>query len=172
MSRTRFAIAAALAALLAGCGGGDMSDLRQYVEEVKSRRSSDIKPIPEIKSYEPYTYRPAGRREPFAPAPRSREEEEQRAATGISPDRDRPREPLEQFPLDSLDMKGTLVSGGTVYALIRDPEGVVHRVKRGEHMGQNYGEVVDITPSEVKLIEIVPDGMGGYMKRAAEIALE
>lgn len=173
MTRIRPLLAlAGLALLSAGCSGGDMSDLRQYIQEVKARKSSDIEPIPEIQPYEPYTYRPADRREPFVPQLQTQEEEAQRAAQGLQPDRDRPREPLEQFPLDSLAMKGTLAAGGTVYALIRDPEGVVHRVAKGDHMGQNFGEVVAITSSEVKLIEIVPDGMGGYMKRSADIALE
>lgn len=170
MSRAGAFLTAALAAgLLAGCGGGDMSDLERYVAEVKSRKSSDIDPIPEIRPYEPYTYRPADRREPFTPTLQT--SEDQGGGPGVRPDPDRPRETLEQYPLDSLRMQGTLSAGGTLYALIRDPEGVVHRVTLGDHMGQNYGEITEITPSEVTLIEIVPDGLGSYMERSADIAL-
>lgn len=169
--RIELTLAAALAALIAGCGGSDMSDLERYVAEVKSRKSSDIDPIPDIRPYTPYTYRPGDRREPFTPMLPSSEREEGESATAIRPDTNRPRETLEQYPLDSLRMKGTLSAGGALYALIRDPEGIVHRVTLGNHMGQNYGKITAITPSEVQLIEIVPDGLGGYMKRSADIAL-
>lgn len=171
MTRFRLTFAIALAALVAGCGGGDMSDLENYVAEVKSRKSSDIDPIPDIRPYEPYTYVPADRREPFTPMLPSSEREEGGSMSDIRPDTNRPRETLEQYPLDSLRMKGTLSVGGALYALIQDPEGIVHRVTLGNHMGQNYGEITAITPSEVQMIEIVPDGLGGYMKRSADIAL-
>lgn len=169
--RIELTLVGAFAALIAGCGGGDMSDLETYVAEVKARKSSDIEPIPDIRPYEPYTYRPGDRREPFTPTLPSSEREEGGSASAIRPDTDRPRETLEQYPLDSLRMKGTLSAGGVLYALIRDPEGIVHRVTLGNHMGQNYGKITAITPSEIELIEIVPDGLGGYMKRSADIAL-
>lgn len=165
-------LTASFAALAAGCGGGDdMSDLKAYVEKIKARKSANIEPIPDIRPYEPYTYRPAERRDPFTPTLPTSEREGDGAAADIRPDKDRPRETLEQYPLDSLRMKGTLSAGGTLYALVQDPEGVVHRVTLGNHMGQNYGEVTAITPSEIQLIEIVPNGLGGYMKRSADIAL-
>lgn len=164
-------LAAALAALAAGCGGGDKSDLEAYVAEVKSRKSSNIDPIPDVRTYEPYAYEPADRREPFTPMLPSGERDDEGLASDIRPDRDRPRETLEQYPLDSLRMQGTLSTSSTLYALVRDPEGIVHRVTLGNHMGQNYGEITAITPSEIQLIEIVPDGLGGYMKRSADIAL-
>lgn len=171
MIRVGIVLATAFAALLAGCGGGDLSDLENYVAEIKSHKSSNIPPIPEIRPYQPYTYRPEDRREPFTPMLMSPEGRGEGDGSGVQPDRTRPRELLEQYPLDSLRMKGTLSAGGALYALIQDPEGVVHRVTRGDHMGQNYGEIIGITPSEVNLMEIVPDGLGGYMERSADIAL-
>jgi type IV pilus assembly protein PilP len=171
MIRAGFVLATAFAALLAGCGGGDRSDLERYVAEVKARKSSNIQPIPEIQPYQPYSYRPADRREPFTPTLLGAASGEQGDGSGVQPDRDRPREPLEKYPLDSLRMKGTLSAGGILYALIQDSEGIVYRVTRGDHMGQNYGEIIGITPSEVNLIEVVPDGLGGYMERSANIAL-
>lgn len=171
MKRVGITLAAALAALIAGCSGGDMSDLEAYVAEVKARKSSDIEPIPDIRPYEPYTYRPNDRREPFTPTLPSGERNGEGSTSDIRPDENRPRETLERYPLDSLRMKGTLSVGGTLYALIQDPEGIVHRVTLGNHMGQNYGEITAITPSEIQLLEIVPNGLGGYMKRSADIAL-
>lgn len=171
MIRAGSILAIMFAALLAGCGGGDLSDLKNYVAEIKAHKSSNIPPIPQIRPYKPYTYEPGDRREPFTPTLQSADGGGPGGGPGVQPDRDRPREPLEQYPLDSLRMKGTLSAGGVLYALVQDPEGVVHRVTRGDHMGQNYGEITGITPSEVNLIEIVPNGLGGYMERSADIAL-
>lgn len=155
---------------LAGCGN-DKSDLKAYATEVKARKSSDIEPIPHIAKYEPFTYRPADRRGPFTPFESSRESQQRESSSGIAPERDRRREPLEQFPLDALEMAGTLTVAGTRYALIKSPDGVVHRVTVGDHMGQNYGEIVAVKAGGVRLVEIVPDGRGGYEKRPASIAL-
>ncbi len=83
----------------------------------------------------------------------------------------RPREPLEEFPMDSLRMLGMVTAQDHRYALIKAPDGVVHRVAMGDHLGQNYGEVVRITESEVGLKEIVPDGFGGWVERPAKLAL-
>jgi len=163
------ACAAVLPLALTGCGN-DMSDLRAYIEKVKARKSSDIEPIPKIKPYEPFVYRPADRRDPFEP-PEERRRERERADTGISPDFDRQLEPLEQFPLDALRMVGTLTKKGVRHAMIKAPDGNVHLVAKGEHMGQNYGEVVAVKATEVQLVEIVSNGLGGYMKREASIAL-
>jgi type IV pilus assembly protein PilP len=171
---TRFGTAArAAAALLAGLAlsgcGNNMSDLRSYVEDVKSRKSSDIEPIPQIKAYQPFTYREQGRRNPFV-AVVTTSSGADRASSGVQPDFNRNREPLEEFPLDSLRMAGTLDIAGRRYALVQAPDNVVHRVRVGNHMGENFGQIVSIGDTRIQLIEIVPDGMGGYMKSEAALA--
>jgi type IV pilus assembly protein PilP len=88
------------------------------------------------------------------------------------PDRNRNREPLEEFPVDSLRMVGTIDFNGHTYALVKAPDSVIHRVTIGDHMGQNYGKIVTITPSEVDLSEVIPDGFGGWTERPASLALE
>ena len=84
---------------------------------------------------------------------------------------DRPREPLESEPLDALTMVGTLSNVAGKFGLVLDSGGLVHRVKVGNFMGQNYGRITDITESEIKLVEIIRDGLGGYYERPASIAL-
>lgn len=155
--------------LLSACSN-DMSDLNDYAAEVKARTSSDIEPIPQIKPYEPVTYAAENRRDPFIPIVKASSGPERSTST-LSPDFARNPEPLEEFPLDSLRMAGTFRIAGATYALISAPDGIVHRVRRGDHMGQNFGQIVAIEDTEVRLVEIVPDGLGGYMKRAAEIAI-
>ena len=89
----------------------------------------------------------------------------------MRPDSKRNREFLEQFSLDTLKMVGTLRLGGEMYGLVQTKDGLVHRVTAGEHMGQAEGKITEITPSKISLIEIVPDGLGGYMERPAALAL-
>lgn len=163
-------IAAALA--LTGCER-DMDDLIAYANEVKGRTSKNIEPIPQPKPYEPHTYEPKERRDPFLPILQSRDAT--LAAVGgagtIQPDLTRPKEPLEEFPLDALRMVGTITMQQRAYALIKAPDAVVHRVSVGDHLGQNYGKITGISETEVVLTEIIPDGLGGWMRRPASVAL-
>ena len=89
----------------------------------------------------------------------------------IRPDVNRPNEPLEEFPLDALRMVGTITMQQRAFALIRAPDAVVHRVSVGDHLGQNYGKITGISETEVVLMEIIPDGLGGYIQRPASVAL-
>lgn len=93
------------------------------------------------------------------------------AANGVRPDSRRNREFLEQFSLDTLTMVGTLKLDGRSFGLVQTKDGLVHRVLPGQYMGQNDGKIVSIGDSKISLIEIVPDGMGGYMERPAAIGL-
>ncbi|HEY8520229.1 MAG TPA: pilus assembly protein PilP [Gammaproteobacteria bacterium] len=165
-SRPWRAIAAlALTAALAGCGN-DMDDLRAYIDEVKARPGGRIEPLPEIRPAPSFVYEAGNRRSPFVPdRPQRRIDPDNPGVPG--PDPDRPPEFLEQFPLDTLRMVGTLNN----YGLVRTSDGRVHRVTVGNHMGQNYGRITAITESEIRLVEIVPDGLGGYLERPAAVGL-
>jgi type IV pilus assembly protein PilP len=166
MMRTRHAAAIGLCLLVAGCGG-DSSDLQDFVDRVKARPAAPIDPIPEIAPYTPYTYRAQDRRAPFTPTTPRREV---KSKSDLAPDAGRASEPLETFPLDALRMVGTISRSGVTYALIQAPDDVIHRVRPGQHLGQNYGEIDDISEGGVLLTEIVPDGLGGYIRRPATIA--
>ena len=158
-------VAAAVA--LVACSSG-MEDLEQRVGEVKSRKSQQIEPIPQIKQFESFAYEPAGRRDPFQQV---QPDPDSSVASGPRPDLDRSREPLEDFPLDALRMQGIIETNRAVFALVKAPDGVIHRVSVGNHMGQNYGEIKAIAEAEIKLAEIIPDGFGGWVSRPATLAL-
>lgn len=155
------------AVLMAGCGSG-MDDLEQRVGEVKARKSQQIEPVPQIKQFEAFAYMPGDRRDPFQQA---RLDPGESSASGPRPDLNRSREPLEEFPLDALRMQGVIETTKAVYALVKAPDGVIHRVSVGNHMGQNYGQIQAIEESEITLAEIVPDGFGGWISRPAALAL-
>jgi type IV pilus assembly protein PilP len=158
-----------LALGLAACGG-DMDDLDSYINEVKARPGGRINPLPEITPYEIFTYvaDAEGMRSPFVPdTPQATGS----AAGGTRPDPDRSREYLEGFPLDTLGMVGTLYIGETMYGLVQTSDGLIHRVVPGNYLGQNDGRITDITESEITLVEIISDGIGGYIERDAAISL-
>mgnify|MGYP001819612342 CR=1 FL=1 len=156
------------ASLLTACGGGN-DDLDQYINEVKARPGGRIEPLPEIKPYEVFTYiaDAQGLRSPFAP------DRPQAAVSGAgpSPDETRSREFLEGFPLDTLRMVGTLNMSETSYGLVQTTDGIIHRVIPGNYMGQNDGRITGISESEINLVEIISDGIGGYIERDAAISL-
>ncbi len=163
----------ALALLLGGCGGDRMSDLHAWVQQVEARRGGRISPLPTVKPYRKFTYSAFDLRDPFSPSRLGGPAKVKVSGNSkLHPDTKRPRGPLEAFPLDTLRMVGTIDKGGSVWALVRAPDGTIYPVQDGSYMGQNYGKVVKIAEGKVSLIEIVPDGMGGWMKRPASLALK
>jgi type IV pilus assembly protein PilP len=68
-------------------------------------------------------------------------------------------------------MSGTLGIAKGMEGLVRDPDGVVHRVHVGNYLGQNYGRITSINEDHIELVELVPNGSGGWMERQATIAL-
>jgi len=165
--KMRIMVIAAVLSLTA-CESG-RSDLEQYVAEVKARKTRQIEPIPQIKQYEAFTYVEGGRRNPFVRA--EPQKDPNAPGSNIRPDPNRNPEPLEELPLDSLRMLGTINKQDKVFALIKSPDNVVHRVARGNYMGQNYGKITSITDTSIDLVEIIPDGFGGFMERPANLAL-
>lgn len=157
--------------LLVGCGDR-MQDLKQYVAQTKALRGGAIPPLPQIKPMETFTYDDVNLRSPFVPLLQNFANAGIGASTsGLHPDANRPREYLEQFPLDSLKMMGTITLNGVMYALIRDGDGVVHRVTVGNYMGQNFGKIIKIGQAGLILREIVPDGQGGWAERMTTVQL-
>lgn len=163
----RLALVAVVAMTVAGCGG-DMDDLLAYVDEVKARRGGRIEPLPQIKPYETFTYRANDLRSPFVPDTPAASTR----PTGPRPDTRRSKEFLEQFPLDTLTMVGTLAREGRTYGLLQTQDGLVHRVLPGNYVGQNDGRIVAVNEAEIEVEELVPDGIGGFFKRSAAVGLD
>lgn len=160
-------VAAGLA--LGGCVR-DTDDLEAYIEETKQRPARPLDPVPEPEPARSHRYPEFDIRDPFAQLSFAEPEaESEDVASGPTPDRDRPQEPLEQFPLDGLRMAGTLEQNGSRWALIRDPGGTIHRVQEGNYLGQNYGEIQRITEQRVSILELVPAQEGGWREREAAL---
>lgn len=160
------ACVALVVSLVSACSS-DMDELERQIADIKSKPGERIDPLPEIKPYEAFSYQASSMRSPFVPSAPVRSE----VANAVRPDAKRTREFLEQFPLDTLRMVGTLQLNGRNYGLVQGKDGLVHRVLLGNYMGQNDGRVVGITATKISVIEIVPDGVGGYIERPAALAL-
>jgi type IV pilus assembly protein PilP len=159
----------ALSCALSACGRSN-SDLQAYIDEVKARPGGRIEALPPVRPAPTFAYEPGDRRSPFVPdTPQRRVSDDPSAVEG--PDPNRPREHLEQFPLDTLEMVGTLADQRASFGLVQTSDGLVYRVTVGDHMGQNYGRIVAITESQIQLVEIISDGLGGFLERPAAIGL-
>ena len=153
---------------LSGCGQSD-AELRAYVQQVKARPGPPLDPLPVMQQFETFEYSAQGMRDPFS-APL--QERETSSGNGPRPDENRRKELLEAFPLDSLDMVGTLGAAPGMLGLIVDPAGVVYRVRPGNYMGQSDGRILAVHEDRIDLVELVPDGAGGWIERDATVALD
>lgn len=155
-------------ALLVACGGEEHSDLRQFVKESDNLPRGRVPALPEAKIYEPFVYNAFDLLDPFKPR---KIEPPKTAAGGLAPDPNRRREPLESFPLESLKMVGTLQQKSQVFALIKTPDNNLFRVKTGNYVGQNFGRIVEVSDSLIKLKEIVQDSGGNWEEKDQSLQL-
>jgi type IV pilus assembly protein PilP len=155
---------------LAGCGGEEFQDLRDFVKNSGADMRGKVDPPPDIKPYEPFSYdNSAGLQDPFKPRKPTVKSGFTRGAN--QPNLDRPKEELEEFPLESLKMVGYWYQKGLASAIIRSPDGKVHRVKTGNYVGLNFGQISSVTDVEVKVKEMVQDGAGDWSERESSLQL-
>ncbi len=162
---------AAFTLLLSGCFTRGTDDLREFVAEAKAKEGAPVEPLPKMPQVEGYAYTAAelGRRSPFMPL--AVPEKPSESGDGLRPDPSRPREELEQYPLDSLRMVGVLAQDGVTYGLVQSKDRMVYRVRQGNYMGKNDGRISGIFQDRIELIEIIHGSQGGYVERRASIAL-
>jgi type IV pilus assembly protein PilP len=152
---------------LVACSDTPDADLRKFISDTKAKGKSRIPPLPAPQKFEIYTYDDESLRDPFIPAKVVTAEVDD---NGIRPDADRVKEVLEEFALGSLKMMGSLEKSGKLWALLKAPDGTLHRTTKGRHVGQNNGRIIKITETELELKEIVPDGLGGWIERFSTLA--
>ena len=164
-----FMIMAAL--LLTGCQERSMHDLEQFVATAHQGRKPSIEPLPTIKPIESFSYSAQAFPDPFDKE-NLRPRRVVRSAGGVGPDQNRRREPLENYPLDSLTMVGTLFRKGDTRVIIKTPKGAVQTATIGNYIGQNYGRIVDITEEEIRLKEHVLNSAGVWVERDATLKVK
>jgi type IV pilus assembly protein PilP len=167
-SRSTICLAFAGLLLLGGCNQDPFADLREFMAQAGTTGQPPLESLPAVKPQEIFSYEPGEMPDPFKP----RNLKPAKGGGALEPDQSRPKEALELFPLDGLRMVGTLIKGGQIYALVRTPENTLYRIKKGEHMGQNFGLVIGITDTSIELRETVQDGVGDWTESKATLALQ
>jgi len=160
-------------ALLAACGGEEQGELRQELAAMTKDLRGKVDPLPQVRSYEPVPYKGESMLDPFVPG---RIVVAQAAGTGggggggVQPDLNRPKEPLEAFPLDAIQMVGTLAQNKDMYALVRAGTNLF-RVKKGNYMGQNFGLITAVEEGQINLKEVVQDSGGDWVERSTMLQM-
>lgn len=167
----RTGVTVLLAIMLVGCGSDGLDDLREFAKNAHADRKPRIEPPPEVKTHEVFAYKPDSLPDPFAAQNIKPARAKAGSGSGSSPDLNRRKEPLEEFPLDALKMVGTLARGKQTWAVVQAPDGTVHRMKIGDHLGQNFGMVTRISDEKVDVIELVQGPSGDWVEREANLAL-
>jgi type IV pilus assembly protein PilP len=157
---------------LNGCGsGGDFADLQAYMDEVRARPKGSIEPLPKFQPYEAFTYNASSLRSPFQPPVKIDLAIKQKGSKVVKPDETRVKQFLEGFNIETFEMVGTLSNQEGTFAQVRGAGGV-HRVKVGDYLGRNDGKIVSISEGKIDVVEIVPDGEGGWLERPRSLTLK
>jgi len=161
----------ALGALLTACTGEEFGDLKAELKDKTKDLRGRIEPLPVVKPYEPVPYKAFDQTDPFSSA---KIELVTKSASsgggGLKPDLNRPKEPLEAYPLESLKMVGVLQQKKANFALVKADTGL-YRVKVGNYLGQNFGVITTITDSQIQLRELIQDAVGDWTERQSTLQL-
>lgn len=172
MKSARLIIGSLLLLGLTACdSSGDFSDLQAYMNDVRARPKGEIEPLPTFPPYEAFTYSAAALRSPFQPPVKIDLMQRQKGSAEIKPDEARPKQFLEGFNIELFEMVGLLANDTGRFALVSGAGGV-HRVKPGDYLGRNYGRIVAINDDRIEVVEIVPDGEGGWLERPRTLTLK
>lgn len=162
----------ALCVFLVGCdSASDFADLQQFMNDVKARPKGAIEPLPKFQPYEAFTYNAAALRSPFQPPIKIDLVQREKGSKEIKPDESRVKQFLEGFNIETFEMVGTLKNETGAYALVKGAGGV-HRVRAGDYLGRNHGKIMMIDDSKIEVMEIVPDGEGGWLERPRTLPLK
>ena len=158
--------------LVSGCASNDMGDLASFVAETKAKYVGQVEALPIITPYESHRYQVTSVRDPFKiPVAIAKAKSKKRSSNGVRPSNARNKEELERYPLDSLSMVGIMNNDGQKWAIVKTPDNNVHRVRKGNYLGENNGKILNISESKISLKEIVADGLGGWTSRKNTVAL-
>jgi len=160
-----------LAVMLAACDGESHSDLKKELNDLSKDLRGKIDPLPVVKPYEPVPYQGAELPDPFGPAKIELVTKASGTGGGLKPDLNRPKEPLEAVPLETLRMVGVLQQGKMHFGLVR-ADNSLYRVKAGNYMGQNFGIITGITDNQIQLRELVQDAAGDWTERNTALQLQ
>lgn len=162
----------AVSLLLSGCSESSIDDLEQFISEAKMKKGQ-VEPLPRFQPAETYVYSAMELKDPFETwkSEVKASKEVNNVVSGIRPNVNRRKEVLENYPLDTLRMIGSVEFKEERWGLVKAPDGIIYRVKPDNYLGQNYGKVIEVMENKLILTEIVPDGLGGWQERQASLSV-
>jgi type IV pilus assembly protein PilP len=170
--RSAMALIVGVLAGLSACGG-EQDELQQWMDQQKREVRPNVTPLSPPKRFDPQPYEQAVAVEPFSTQKLTVAlKQEARAPNSLyAGEVNRRKEPLEAYPLDSMSMVGSVARAGRPTALLR-VDNLLYQVKVGDYLGQNFGKVMAITETEVRLREVVQDSAGEWIERPAALQLQ
>jgi type IV pilus assembly protein PilP len=167
---------AALSLALLGCSSASQEELQQWMSEQRTQTHAKVKPISEPKQFKPESYTMMAMVEPFSiqkltVALKNEKSQTSANAALVAPELARRKEPLEEFPLDTMSLVGSLLRDGKPVGLVKIGP-LLYQVRVGEHLGQNFGRVMKIVEKELTLREIVQDAAGEWTERSAFLQVQ
>ncbi|GAB2780195.1 type 4a pilus biogenesis lipoprotein PilP [Halomonas shantousis] len=156
---------------LVGCQDAGLGELERQLSDLRDKPQGHIEALPETPTYQAAVYDQAGTRSPFEPEKIQPRVAQAPVQDELAPDLTRPREPLERYALESLSLVGILTVGGRPSALVRAPDGQVHRLFEGAYLGTDFGRIREIHGTAIDIVEVVQDGQNGWTERQRTLAL-
>ena len=149
--------------LLLGCAAEEHQDLREWMREEAKGMRGKVAPLPEITAFPVVAYETETLTPPFAPGKIVTLEA---GADKTAPDRTRPQQPLEIFPLEDLKVVGVIMAGTVPYALIQTPPpNKPKHVRVGEYMGRSFGKITAISRDGLTVRETIKDANGAWVEQ-------
>lgn len=157
---------------LVACSG-EQDELQQWMEQQKREVKPSVQPLTQPKKFNPQPYASMNAVEPFSNQKLTvaLKREARQPNSLLAAEANRRKEPLEAYPLDSMSMVGSVVKQGRQFALLR-VDNLLHNVKVGDYLGQNYGKIVKISETNISLREFVQDAASEWIERTTVIQLQ
>ena len=183
--------------LTASCSSDrSMIDLKRFVLNMHKSTQPSVEPLPELAPIPGYTYAASSLPNPFSPENVFPKPEPDL----LEPDPTRPREHLEGFALDALQLTAIwhlparkpsaavsvwlpvpaplanatiLPKEGKLQLIVVTPDGVIHQVVEGAYLGQNYGQIteIDLEGRSVGLEEVIKGADGRWQERMVKFLI-
>lgn len=158
--------------LITGCGNKHHEDLQLFMEGARNQPVGEIEPLPTFRPYQTFRYSAIAFRSPFDMPLSAIAKEDSSGKLAVEPDENRKKEYLEGFNFSSFSLVGVLDQSSTTWSLVDDGDGGVHRITIGNYLGKNHGRITSVSDTRMDVLEIVPDGKGGWVERPRTLALK
>ena len=154
---------------LAACDASSDENLSEWMATVRRTAHTSPLTLPAPLTMKTFIYEPPGQVDPFDTSKISMLLDISDHA-GVRPDLKRSREPLESYPLDQFRMIGSLGRPGQSVALVEVGK-ILYQLRKGNHIGQDLGEVIAIMDGSVEIEETIQEANGTWVKRRVQLSM-